>query len=100
MFFHLNRLLIPFNETTTQIPWHKVMWQGGLHIAHRSQSGFCKTPKLNYLHNPTQIRRIAGGVRIPFQELLQQQPNQIMQYPLYDRCKEAAGTIQVSKQLL
>ena len=37
----------------------------------------------------------AGGVRIPFQELLQQQPNQIMQYPLYDRCKEAAGTIQV-----
>lgn len=38
-----------------------------------------------------------GGVRIPFQELLQQQANQIMQYPLYDRCKEAAGTIQVRK---
>ena len=36
----------------------------------------------------------AGGVRIPLQELLQQ-PNKELQFPLYDRSKQAAGNIQV-----
>ena len=59
-----------------------------------------QNPKAKLNHKSTRNGDVAGGVRIPFQELLQQQPNQIMQYPLYDRCKEAAGTIQVSKPLL
>ena len=42
---------------------------------------------------------MAGGVRIPLQELLQQ-PNQVLQFPLYDRSKDAAGTIQVTHHFL
>ncbi len=37
---------------------------------------------------------ITGGVRIPLEELLQQ-PNRELAFPLYDRTKQEAGTIQV-----
>ncbi|KAL3146727.1 hypothetical protein ABBQ38_014714 [Trebouxia sp. C0009 RCD-2024] len=42
---------------------------------------------------------LLGGVRIPLQELLQQ-PHQIMPFPLFDRHKEAAGTIQVKSEFV
>ncbi len=37
---------------------------------------------------------ITGGVRITLEELLQQ-PNRELAFPLYDRTKQEAGTIQV-----
>lgn len=36
-----------------------------------------------------------GGVRIPLEELLQQLNRELL-FPLYDRTKQEAGTIQVS----
>ncbi len=42
---------------------------------------------------------ITGGVRIPLEELLQQ-PNMELAFPLYDRTKQEAGTIQVPLSLL
>lgn len=41
---------------------------------------------------------ITGGVRIPLEELLQQ-PNRELAFPLYDRTKQEAGTIQVPHSL-
>ncbi|KAL0043348.1 hypothetical protein WJX79_002420 [Trebouxia sp. C0005] len=41
-----------------------------------------------------QTLTLLGGVRIPLEELLQQ-PNRELAFPLYDRTKQEAGTIQV-----